>query len=81
MEDINSNEPLKKANKVLQEISDDEYEQDLAFRRQLYEMDKKAIKAAGYEKGVEEGMQKGEKEKSIEIAKNMLKKGISIQMI
>ncbi len=73
MEDMKDNEPLKKANKVLEEISDDEHEQELAFQRLMYEMDKKAIRAAGYDKGVEDGI--------IEVAKKMLQQGISIETI
>ena len=85
MEDMNNNEPLEKANKVLNEISDNEHEQELAFQRLMYKMDQKAVEAAGYDKGLEEGIHKGkiegEKEKSIKVAKTMLKKGIPVEVI
>ena len=35
----------------------------------------------GYDQGVEQGIQQGEKNKTIDIAKNLLKKGIDVQMI
>ncbi len=97
MREVEENEGLKEAQELLEQISLDEHEQELAFKRELYEMDKKAIKAAGYYEGLEEGIQQGtkegikkgieqgkiegEKEKAIKIAKNMYKKGISIETI
>ncbi len=77
MREVEENEGLKEAQELLEQISLDEHEQELAFKRELYEMDKKAIKAAGYYEGLEEGIQK----EKIEIAKNMYKKGISIATI
>ena len=58
-------------------ISEDEYEQDLAFKRELFLKDKVAIEAAGYDSGI----QQGETKKKLEIARNMLKKEISIETI
>lgn len=44
---------IKEAKKVLKEISEDERERYLAFLRQKYIMDQKAIEEAGYDKGLE----------------------------
>lgn len=85
MEEVKGNKSLQKAKELLEDISEDEYEQDLAFKRHLYQMDKVAIEAAGYDRGKEEGIQQGiqqgtAKEK-LEIARNMLKQNISIEII
>lgn len=77
MSEIENNEALKNAKKLLEEISQSEYEQELAFKRDLYLMDKEAIKAAGYDKGIEAG-EKKEKEK---IAKKLLKENIDVSVI
>ena len=97
MSEINENEALKNAKTILEEISKDEYEQELAFKRELYLMDKKAIEAAGFDKGLEQGIKEGIKEgikqgieqgvnkgkniEKIEIAKKLLIKGYSIEEI
>ena len=77
MSEINNNETLKKANAVLQNISNDEREQELAFKRELYIMDQKAIEAAGFDKGLEQG----KKEEKIKIAKKLLEQNIDIDII
>ena len=81
MEDINNNEPLKKANEVLNEISDDEYEQELAFKRKLYLMDKKAIRESGYDKGLADGIEQGTIQEKIKVAEKMLEEKVSIETI
>lgn len=73
MSEINNNEPLKKAQNVLNEISDDEREEELAFQRLMYIMDQKAIEAAGFDKG--------KKSEKIKIAKNLLQEKIDISII
>ena len=77
MEDVNNNEALKKAKEVLDEISGDKREEELAFQRLMYKMDIEATEAAGYDKGI----QQGETNKKLEIARNLLKKEISIETI
>ena len=47
----------------------------------LFLKDKVAIEAAGYDRGIEQGMQQGEAKKKLEIARNLLKKEISIETI
>ena len=54
-----SNEEVKKAKKVLDELSQDEHERRLAELREKYIMDQKAVEAAGYDKGLENGMKQG----------------------
>ena len=73
------NEEIKKAKKVLEEISQDEREQRLTELREKYIMDQKAIHDHGYDKGLEEGIKQGIKrgiesglkKEKIEIAKKM----------
>lgn len=73
MDDIKNNEALKKAKEVLNEISEDEKERELAFQRLMYKMDQKAVEATGYDKGMKAGKK--------EIAKKMLRDKLSIEMI
>ena len=72
-----SNKEIKKAKKVLEEISKDGKERYLAELREKYIMDQKAIEDAGYDKGLNDGI---EKEK-IEIAKRMKEQGIDTKTI
>ena len=51
-----SNEEVKKAKEVLDELSQDENAKYLAELREKYIMDQKAVEAAGYDKGVEKGI-------------------------
>ena len=68
-----SNEEVKKAKKVLDELSQDEYERCLAELREKYIIDQKATEAAGYDKGLEQGLkqgiEQGKKNKTLELAK------------
>ena len=76
------NKGVEKAKKVLEEISQDERERYLAELRQKYIMDQKAIRDAGYDRGLEEGViqgrKQGEKNSKIEIAKKLKKMNIAI---
>ena len=53
------NEEIRKAKKVLDELSQNEHERRLAELREKYIMDQKAIEAAGYDKGLEDGKRQG----------------------
>ena len=44
-------------------------------------MDKKAIEDAGFDKGLETGIQQGKEEKTIDIAKKMIEKNMEIKDI
>ena len=92
-----SNKEIKKAKKVLEEISQDGKERYLAELREKYIMDQKAIEDAGYDKGLnagydkglnegiekgkKEGISQGQKKKTLEIAKKMKEQGIDIETI
>ena len=54
-----NNEEIKKAKKVLDELSQNEHERRLAELREKYIMDQKATEAAGYDKGLEDGKKQG----------------------
>ena len=84
-----SNEEVKKAKKVLDELSQDEYERRLAELREKYIMDQKATEAAGYDKGLEQGLkqgfeqgiEQGEKNKTLELANKMKAQGLDSDTI
>ena len=80
-----NNKELKKAQKVLEEISQDEHERYLAELRQKYIMDQKAIEDAGYDKGLkdglEQGIEQGKNGQNEIIAKKMKKQNIDIKVI
>ena len=44
-------------------------------------MDQKAIEAAGFDKGVKQGIEQGKKEEQIKIAKKLLEQNIDINII
>jgi len=77
MSNIENNEALEKAKKVLNEISEDEKEEYLAEQRLMYIMDQKAIEAAGFDKGKKEGIRQSKEE----IVKAMLQQNIEINLI
>lgn len=79
--EITKNEEIKKAKKVLDELSQDEHERHLAELREKYIMDQKAVEAAGYDKGLETGIKQGEKNKTLELAKKLKTKGVDINII
>ena len=86
--EMGDDKEIKKAKEVLEEISQDKRERYLAELREKYILDQKAIEDAGYDKGLREGMTQGiaqgkkeEKEKILEIAKNLLKINMTIEQI
>ena len=85
MDEVKQNKALQKAKELLEDISEDEYEQDLAFKRDLFLMDKVAIEAAGYDKGLEAGkqagMQQGISKEKTKIARKMLERNSDIDFI
>ena len=76
MEDL-KDKYIKKAMEELEKLGDSEEEQERAFKRELFIMDLKAIEARGIDKGIEQG----EKNSKIEIAEKMLKRNIDIKEI
>ena len=71
------NKSVEKAKKILEEISSDERERYLAELRQKYIMDQKVVADARYDKGVEQGIKQGEKNKQLEIAKKLKEMNMS----
>ena len=70
---MSENAEIQKAQRELEKISNDEHERYLAELREKYIMDQKATEDAGYDKGKKAGI--------IEMAKEMLKRGLDIKMI
>ena len=66
---------------VLEEISQNEHERYRAELRQKYIMDQKAVEEAGFDKGLTVVIKRGIKQKQIEIAKKLLKKGSKLEEI
>lgn len=75
------NREIKKAKKILEEISQDERERRLTELREKYIMDQKAIHDHGYDKGIEAGIEQGIKKEKIETAKKMKAKKMMIEDI
>ena len=71
------NTKVKKAQQVLEEISQDGRERYLAELRQKYIMDQTSMKNYAYREGMEEGISNTQ----IEIIKNMIKKKLDINTI
>ena len=75
------NEEVKKAKKVLDEISQNEEERRLAELREKYIMDQKAVEAAGYDKGLKCGIEQGIETNRIQIARKMKTQGFDTDTI
>ncbi|MBP1994210.1 putative transposase/invertase (TIGR01784 family) [Paenibacillus eucommiae] len=76
------NEPtLKKAMDTLEFLSQDREARRLYEERQKYLHDEASMIEWATEKGMAEGMAKGEHKKALEIAKNMLSMGIEVSVI
>ena len=79
-EKMKENESLKEAQEKLEKISEDARMQQLAWWKEKAIYEENTAKQAGYERGLEEGLEKIKKEK-IKIVKNMLKENMSIETI
>ena len=71
------NNELKKAKRILEEISEDEHERRLTELREKYYRDQHDIEARGYEQGLEAGI----KQYQIEIIKKMKSENFEISTI
>lgn len=78
---MEENKSIERAKDVLDRISQDEQEREMAYRRERAIRDQNASIASGYNKGKAEGRIEGKKEKQIEIAKSLLKEGIDMDII
>ncbi len=88
---------IKKAKKVLEEISNDEHERYLAHLREKYILDQRNLIETGYERGfekgvkdgieqgieqgIERGIEQGSKQEKVEIAKEMKNQNYTIEEI
>ena len=71
------NEEIKKAKKVLEEISRNERERRLTELRQKYIMNQNAVLSRGYDKGImKKGVEQGINQERIEIVKKMRQENI-----
>lgn len=75
------NKEIKKAMKIIDEMSMDEKEWELYQSRKMAIMDYNTGIREAKEEGKIEGIKKGERKKQIEIAKELLKLGMSIENI
>ncbi len=84
-EKMKENEELNEAVNKLEEMSEDEYLERIADLREKKILDENSRLSESYNKGIAEGITKGElkgkKEVKIEIAKKMLQEGIDIETI
>ena len=82
---MKENKEIEKANEELEYLTGDDAIRRIAFLRDKAERDyinnMSGARKAGLELGREEGIKEGEKKKTIEIAKEMLAKGIEIELI
>ena len=74
---VKENKEIKEAKEKLVGLSEDERMQRIADLREKAILDEKAI----YAKGIEDGIEEGEKNKQIEIAKKMLEENIPLEII
>ncbi len=86
---MEENKNIEKAKEVLDKLSQDEQERDLAYRREKAIRDINAVRQSGYSDGKKEGIQEGIKKgieqgtikRNIEIAKSLLKQKVDIDII
>ncbi len=79
---LKMNEPtLKKAMDTLEFLSQDREARRLYEERQKYLHDEASMIEWATEKGMSEGLVKGERKKAIEIAKNMLSLGLDVGIV
>lgn len=85
----NADESLKKAKKVLEEISQNEHERYLADLREKYVLDQNNLVRTGFDRGfeqgvkdgIEQGIEQGSKQEKIEIAREMKNQNYTIEEI
>ena len=72
---MKENKSIEKAKEILERISQDEDERELAYRRERAIRDQNAVRAFGYNRGREEGREQGIKEGRKEGRKEGIKEG------
>ena len=82
---IMENKEIRKAKKILKEISEDERERRLTELREKYIMDQQAVEDYGYDKGLSAGIEHGKrlgiKQTKIEIVKKLKAENFDISLI
>ena len=78
---MEENENIKEAKEELDRISQDDVLRRLAFKAELERMDNEQMMYEARRDGKKEGIEQGAKEKELQIAKNMLKKGMNVSDI
>ena len=78
---MEENENIKEAKKELDRISQDDVLRRMAFKAELERMDNEQMLYEAKRDGKKEGIIEGAKEEKLQIAKNMLRKGMSISDI
>lgn len=84
-ETIETKEAIQEAQERYNEVSQDKHEMELAELRLKYILDQNSIRSSGYregkDEGIKEGIKEGREEEKKKIAKNLLKQGMSIDVI
>lgn len=82
---MNENKGIQRAKEELNKLSQDEHERWLADMREKAIRDEMAIRDYGYKEGwqngLKDGLEQGQKNKQIEIAKKLLDKKMEISTI
>ena len=78
---MEENENIKEAKEELDRISQDDVLRRMAFKAELERMDNEQMMYEARRDGKKEGIEQGAKEKELQIAKNMLKKGMNVSDI
>lgn len=76
-----NDEAIKKARKVLEEISQDKYEREMADLRLKYIMEMKSQEQFGYNKGVKAGIEQGIEKEKISVIKKLKEENLSVEII
>ena len=74
-------EELIEAWKIMEDENSTEREKFLAEQKEKWILDKRAIYAAGYDKGYKEGLELGRKEIDIKVAKKLKEQGAETSLI
>ena len=78
---MEENENIKEAKKELDRMSQDDVLRRMAFKAELERMDHEQMMYEAKRDGKKEGVIEGAKEEKLQIAKNMLKKGMDLSDI
>ena len=82
---MKENKGVEKAKEKLEEISNDEVMQKIADWKESYYREQASIRTTGRKEGLEEGLKEGKKEgkkeEKLQIAKNLKKENIDINLI